>query len=178
MKQQAGSRSILLERVRLRTGERNGQRRGWRCPAPSSPERVEPPERVLSEQVRSVNLAGLDLSDEAEDLCAGLEIGASPVTAARIGIRVNLDPLIDQVHDPVDRYSPLCVSGELLASIPIQAGIRNLHDQSDVGGAWMPVAIVFDSAVSHRQVGLGFIEAWNPDGLFLANVPTGGKRLG
>ena len=42
----------------------------------------------------------------------------------------------------------------------------------------MPVAIVFDSAASHRQVGLGLIEAWNPDGLFLANVPTGGKRLG
>jgi hypothetical protein len=61
---------------------------------------------------------------------------------------------------------------------PDPGGIRNLHDQSDVGGARMPVAIVFDSAARHRQVGLRLIEAWNPDGLFLADVPARRERFG
>ena len=69
------------------------------------PEWIEPQGRRHRQNKSAASTWQAWISPMRQEICApGPEIGARPVTAARIGVRVNLDPLIDQVHDPVDRY--------------------------------------------------------------------------
>src|SRR5208282_3529208 len=99
----------------------------------------------------------------------------NPAYGYRTRVGVDLNPVVDQIDDPVDRDSAPCIGGTFFPLVSVQCRLGDFTDQGDVRRVRMPARIVHDRSPDQNQVGFGLVVVGNSEWLLLSNMPARGQ---